>query len=54
MNLYSDEIYIQMTKKDPFFCGCELEEYFIEKDLSQHYSMIELGEIVMKKIDIHF
>jgi len=53
LNLYSDEIYTSITKKDPNISGCELEEFFIENGLHQHYNMRDLIEIVQKKIDIN-
>lgn len=52
-NLYSDEIFTQISKKNPKFSGCELEEYFVDNGLHKHYSMRDLIEIVQKKIETH-
>lgn len=52
-NLYSDEIFTQISKKNPKFSGCELEEYFIDHGLHKHYSMRDLIDIVQKKIEIN-
>ena len=52
-NLYSDEIFTQISKKNPKFSGCELEEYFVDNGLDEYYSMRDLIDITQKKIDAH-
>jgi hypothetical protein len=52
-NLYSDEIFTQISKKNPKFSGCELEEYFVDNGLDEYYSMRDLIDITQKKIDTH-
>ena len=52
-NLYSDEIFTKISNKNPKFCGCELEEYFIDNGLDKYFSMRDMIEIVQKKIEIH-
>jgi hypothetical protein len=52
-NLYADEIYTSISKKNPKFSGCELEEYFIELGLDNIYDLRDLNEIIQRHIDTH-
>ncbi len=52
-NLYADEIYTLISKKNPKFSGCELEEYFVEQGLDNIYDVRDLNEIIQRHIDSH-
>ena len=52
-NLYADEIYTTISKKNPKFSGCEVEEYFIEQGFDKIYNMQDLNTIIQEHIDTH-